>query len=168
MFVFDFTSSSVSQLFAHRSRLRILGGSVPFDQELSERLKVYGAKTPPTWPAPDAIVEFDPLEPKPVLIEDSEDPKRRVFVFPQYYAAFSDSNGQIEIQGLQADSKIKFCFVHPLLGHDFADVDIAGEKIAADGSIELTLGNGLNDFGNIYVTPAIKRYLERSGEKAKP
>jgi len=146
--------------------LKIIGTKdCPFDETVCERLRIVGTKTPTKWPNVDAIVEFDGMEPSPILIEDTKNSFRRAYIVPHFYASISDTLGNVEIQGIEADKKLSFRFFHPILGHDFTGVQIAGEEIGDDGTIELTLASGLNDFGNIDLSPAIKRNFEKLKNK---
>lgn len=97
-------------------------------------------------------VELEKAEPAASLVSCSIHPwmQARVFVFNHPYAAVSDENGELTIEGLPAGEEIQFRVNHEI--GPIKEVIIDGEETDWRRSIfEIEIEPGLNDMGTVVV-----------------
>ena len=82
----------------------------------------------------------------------------RAWIIPRHFASISGPDGRVEIDHLPTGKTLTFQFFHPVLGFVSGDgfgVVIGKKQTNKDGKIELTLNEGVNDFGLIDLSEAI-------------
>ena len=90
----------------------------------------------------------------PVRIASSSHPwmQSHLFVLDHPYAAVSDRDGQVTIDGLPAKGRLTFRVYHE--GGPIKEVKIAGEtKTWSGGRVEVNMVLGMNDLGEVLVSP---------------
>ena len=99
--------------------------------------------------------------PFPVVVQGPT--PKKAWIIPRHFASISGPDGRIEIDRLPAGKPLNFQFFHPVLGNvigeQFRVVIVKKQYTNKNGQVELTLNEGINDFGRIDISDALIKSL---------